>query len=263
MRRAASYHLARRLIGNHWLRPADLKSLALNQLAQEDLIGERPRDPALVTRTQQPGDPQDPQLRLSCEAIRDRIMLKEGEKSKSWYEDVRDDADRMREQFERREVDYSYGKPITDMIDRHEVRLNPKKTTAGDSGLVTRGLNERRERLLHDIEKRLYALFIFRLGEHGVQATEALLKEYATLVEKQATTAEHLANAQPKMRDPNWRARLEDAHGLPLQRHAARALRAEAVRALTQAKTYLFEAYTHTAGRPIRECFDRAEARLR
>jgi hypothetical protein len=261
MRRAASYRLAYLLVTEWWLRDLKVAPTEQARRAREDLLGGAGGKAQVVTETGLDGDHLLP---LTYDAVRDRVLLvdRDADRTRTWFKVLEEEEEARRRQIEDGVFDGGSDEPITPFLQAQLLRLSRQPAKAGETGLALRTFARHRELLEPEIDRRLRALFQYRLQELGVPAARQLLDEYAKLTEAELLKAQENERKKPGGLNPNWSDRLRDARRLPLRSVARRAGRLELLRSIRQARNYLVTSYHREAVPDIRVCLELAHRRV-
>ncbi len=241
MRRAASHRLAWRLVHDWWLRAAGTASELLAR-AREDIEGGAGGDGRVVTNTHLDGDRPLP---LSYDHICRQTCLAEGGEDKAWWDLTRAEAEAKRRQIEEGKLDPMAGEAaLAAWQHEHATRLKRSNARAGTEGVALRDFDRHHDRLAPEIESRLRALFLYRVGDLGVPGALHLFKDYAVRAQSHMHEADGVAGSPPPEPE-EWKRRLREAQQLPL--FSRRAARWELLRAVDAVNEYLAFRYQHAS----------------
>jgi hypothetical protein len=239
-RRAAACRLGQQLVAEWWLRPGSLTTQEATRMAREDLEGESGREWP-VTNTLLPDDRPLP---VSYPSLSHQISRMDGTDNKTWWDLIREGANRLRTEIEDRRYAPPAAEPFSAWRATHELRLQKTAQPAGEAGLALRSFAVRRMQVEPEIETRARCLFLYRLRELGVAGSLQLFGQYAALNQASVKMAERVRSA-PDRPPANVLDRLREAQHLPL--YSRQAVRWEMLRCVAPLAEHLVRNYEWSA----------------
>jgi hypothetical protein len=254
MRRAAAFYLAKSLI-EHWMRPSRLLPKSIQDLADRDLA----KGTALAGSTTAAAP-------ITFDAIRELILVvdRKSDARRTWHTDVEEDVRARSAEVASPGYDPLQETSVVEsLLARHEERWR-RDPVGGKEGIARQSMAANARAVTDEVEKRVRALLLQRVAQHGIGEVVPLLQEYDSLLQRELEAAEKWCRARPSM-EREWRDRLAEARRLPNPwplYPATRAAREELLRALAEAETYLKRAYTVQASDFILGCLAAARRRV-
>ena len=209
----------------------------------------------VVTNTQAADDNR---LALSYAEVFQQVILKEGGTSRTWWNDVKDEATRLEQQIEEGAFNPMAADPLSDWQTEHERHFQKTRAAAGDTGLALRSYEAQGRRLRPEIEHRLRRRSCIACASWAYPA--------ACNCSRSTASSPRSSSAKPTP----WRARRRGAgtveaaseRGPPTApvRPAGGHLGVDG--AVYQVRRYLADSYHHRAVAEIRRCLQVVQRRV-